>query len=416
MKKRSGGFWQRVALGAVFVLVALYTFYHLLGLFDSEMETYAAGVSAETRVLRYNGYLFRNETVLISTNEGVVDYRVKDGVKVSEGQALADVYAEGDYALREQIRRIDRQIELLEEGLEEDALLPDMAEVKADLREQYLGLVKQLADRNPASLAEHSGAFLAELNRMDSLIYGEESSGEVSLEHLRQMRREIFELAGDSVVCASPKSGIFYTEIDGFESLFTMEAASEEMLTVDSFARLIAATERTGGGEDGAYGKLWSDGEWRFVISVPRADASYFEAGAVHVGGFGAGGETEVPMTVEFVKECPEAESFFVVFRGDRMPKDFFRDRSQTVSLEVERTEGIYVPKHVVVRESGGKGVYILRGSVVRFRYVEILYEGNNYYLVKPDLPTDDHGREFLQVNDIIILNGKNLFDGRVMD
>ena len=52
MKKRGGGFWQRVALGAVFVLIALYTFYHLLGLFDSEMETYAASVSTETRVLR----------------------------------------------------------------------------------------------------------------------------------------------------------------------------------------------------------------------------------------------------------------------------------------------------------------------------------------------------------------------------
>ena len=104
-------------------------------------------VSVPRPVCFANGYLFRNETVLISTNEGVVDYRVKDGVKVSEGQALADVYAEGDHALREQIRRIDRQIELLEEGLSEDALLPDMAEIKADLREQYLGLVKQLADR-----------------------------------------------------------------------------------------------------------------------------------------------------------------------------------------------------------------------------------------------------------------------------
>ena len=62
----------------------------------------------------------------------------------------------------------------------------------------------------------------------------------------------------------------------------------------------------------------------------------------------------------------------------------------------------------------GFRGVYVLRGSVVYFRRIEIVYEGNDYYLVKEGLESEDVS--YLQVNDLIILNGKNMFDGRVLD
>ena len=83
--------------------------------------------------------------------------------------------------------------------------------------------------------------------------------------------------------------------------------------------------------------------------------------------------------------------------------------------FDMERVSGIYVPKNVVKRVDGYRGVYTLRGSVVHFRYLEILYEGSDYYLVKIGVESDGK-YEYLQVNDLIILNGKNMFDGRVLD
>ena len=62
----------------------------------------------------------------------------------------------------------------------------------------------------------------------------------------------------------------------------------------------------------------------------------------------------------------------------------------------------------------GERGIYVLRGNVVRFRRIEIVYTGEDYYLVKSSV--EDTEYEYLQVNDLIILNGKNLFDGRVLD
>ena len=102
------------------------------------------------------------------------------------------------------------------------------------------------------------------------------------------------------------------------------------------------------------------------------------------------------------------------MFSCDRLPKNFSFDRCQSVSITVSTQSGIYVPKDIVIREEGRIGVYILRGSVVQFRYIDIVYEGSDYYLVKHD-SEDDGERQYLRENDMIILNTTNLFEGRIL-
>ena len=61
------------------------------------------------------------------------------------------------------------------------------------------------------------------------------------------------------------------------------------------------------------------------------------------------------------------------------------------------------------------RGVYILRGGIVYFRNIEIVYQGVGYYLVKPSSENDNE-HTYIRENDMVIISGKNLFDGRVLD
>ncbi len=415
-KKPGNAFWQRVALGVVCVLIACYTFYHLLGLFDAEMETYAAGVTTETRVLSYSGYIFRDEVVLTSDYEGVVDYRVGDGVKVSEGQAIATVYSEGSRSLRQEVRRMDDQIAVLSQSLEGSATIPEMGKLKQEAKSEYLTLVKRLAEGDSVGIGADADAFLVTLNRMDALVKEEQSAGHTTLRNLRETREGIMQGAGSSQTYYAERSGYFYAQADGYEELFSAAAITEQTFRSDDFFELVEQMEEESAVPREAYGKLCTGSEWKLVMPVRSEDASYFQVGGVYSGVFGENAGTAIPLTLEFTKEAPDRELTLLVFSADRMPENFSFDRCQNVSIEVESTSGIYVPKHVVVREGGGRGVYILRGSVVHFRYVEIVYEGDGYYLVRPNVVDEEHGRLFLKTNDMIILNGKNLFDGRVMD
>ena len=98
-----------------------------------------------------------------------------------------------------------------------------------------------------------------------------------------------------------------------------------------------------------------------------------------------------------------------------RLPEGFVFNRSQSVSIEVSSISGIYVPKSAVHRGGGTYYVYILKGSVVFYRRIDVIYEGSDYYLSATE-HTDTEGAEYLGINELLVIRGSNLFDGRILD
>lgn len=402
--------WKnRFAVGLVCLLVAVYTLYHLIGLFDAELSTFAAGVTTEHTTLSYDGYFFRDETVLTAKDVGLADYAVSDGTKVSRGQTLATVYS-GGADLRGRLARIDSEIELLEKSMNGLAGSTDPSKVKASVNDSYGTLIKMLASGESGGLSSEVEKLLTGLNQMDTLWNGEEASAAKTLEKLREERKELISSCGTGTSYAAKQSGYFYSSPDGFENSFT--SAAIETLTGDRFFDLIEATPAS---TANAYGKISYTSEWYLVLPVRAGDQKYFEDGDVYDILFEENGKTSIPMTFEKSVEDSERGMWLIVFSCDRLPEDFELLRRQSVQITVDSTSGIYVPKDCVKKHDGMRGVYILRGSVVHFRQIDILFEGSDYYLVKSGLEGDEE-IEYLQVNDLIILNGKQLFDGMVVN
>ena len=412
VKKRDGSFLQRVALGVVCALIFSYTVYHLISLFGTDISTFAAGVTTETTTLHSSGYVFRDETVLTSPLSGVADYHVADGTKVSKDQPLATVYEDGTRAQRGELRSIEKQIAVLEQSTGEAIRGLDIGEVKQSVGESYGMLINMLASGEIGGLSHRVDGLLIHMNRLKELTGA--STGEKQLEALRARREELLTAAGASEEYFAEKSGYFYSETDGYEELFTLEAARE--LTVESYARLTSGEgKRTDYGDVTPYGKLCTDVTWMLVLPVKMGEKDYFEIGETYDGLFEGNNQAEIPLTLTKIVEDGENGRALLVFEANRMPEHFRFDRMQNVRLEVDQVSGIYVPKSVIQRVDGYRGVYVLRGSVVYFRRIEIAYEGSDYYLVKEK--TDNEGEySYLRVNELIILHGKNLFDGRVLD
>jgi hypothetical protein len=215
---------------------------------------------------------------------------------------------------------------------------------------------------------------------------------------------------GSGTTYRAEQSGYFYSTVDGYESVFSMAAL--ESLTGEGFFELI--TTATHESTAGAYGKIAASSEWRLVLPVAIAEQRYFEVGVTYEGLFEENGKTTLPLEVERIIEVPSHATTLIVFSCDRLPQDFAFNRCQSVKITVDSASGIYVPQSAVQRVDGIRGVYILRGSVIYFRQVDILYEGSDYYLVREGRESTEEPA-YLQVNDLIITKGKNLFDGRVV-
>lgn len=412
-KRRNSAFWSRLAMGLIFVVAVIYTVYHLVSLFSSnDLKTIVSGVTAEKVTVGGDGYVFRNETVLYSSNAGVIDYVAEDGGKVSSGELLAAVYKNGEGTdARSFISTLDDQIAILEECSGSSIENADLSALRQSADDTYFTLTTLLASGEAGELYYQIEKMMINLSKIHALTEGDASTLE-ALDALRQMRNSYF--TGENEEVYSDRSGYFYSSVDGFENDFTLSAL--EQMDGDAFYEAVSATRNADTQIDPrAYGKLAPDSRWKFAIPIDRADAALLLEGNAYNITFPENNNTLFSMTLEKKLPADAHGTEVLVFSCNMLPNNFDFERCMTAQIEISSYSGIYVPRSAIEKVEGEMGVYVLRGSVTTFRRIDIVYEATDYVLV---MERNDKDGDFyyLGSNELIIINGKNLFDGRIVE
>ena len=409
-KKKNSVFLPRLAMGIIIVLASVYAIYHVVSLFGGdEIKTIVSGVTNHSVTVGGTGYIFRDETLMTMGNTGVVDYLVEDGEKVSLNQKVANVYADGDGELRELILKLDRQIALLEKSSMGSEPL-DLASLRKEANDTYYKLVELLATDSTGELSSHIESMMIVLNRISVMTDGEESIND-TLEILKRARNEM--LGGDYESAYAQASGYFYYSADGCENAFTFSAIED--LSEESFYSLVKSIGENGEVSPYVFGKFAKTSSWKLVLPLSYDDADNFSDGDVCSLTFPENNGTKLTMTLEKKVMAKQNKQMLCVFYCNRLPDNFNFDRAQNVEVELSSASGIYVPRSAIKRVDGVRGVYVLRGSVVHFRSVEVIYEDDDYCLVAEN-SADAGGYYALGTNELIITEGKNLFHGRILD
>ena len=119
------GFLQKYALRIAVTLAMLglivYTVAHAMGFAMGNVLTTPVRRITDTQITSAQGYLFRNEEVLTTAGEGLVDTLVENGTKVGKNVAVAKVWSTdvgGDALTAAQLKlsRINRAIRILEDS------------------------------------------------------------------------------------------------------------------------------------------------------------------------------------------------------------------------------------------------------------------------------------------------------------
>ena len=400
-------------MGLLFAIVVIYTAYHLFSLFFSDdVSTIVSGVTTERITVGGDGYVFRDETLLYSRNSGVVDYFVGDGEKVSAGQALANVYQKGDGSReREMIALLDEQIALLEECSGDNVSASDLSALRKSANDTYFTLTELLASGEAGELDYQIEKMMLTLSKISVITSGDDSIKE-SLTALKAERNNL--LSGDFETVFSTKSGYFYSAADGYEESFTLAVAEE--LDGEGFYELLESSVRaTDTEESSAYGKLAPSSSWVLMLPLSVSDAEELNEGESYSVNFPENNNTTIPMTLERKIVSEKTREIIVVLSTNRLPDNFTLERCMTAQIERSSFSGIYVPRSALARVDGENGVYVLRGSVVHFRRIDIVYQGSDYFLVA-ERDDKDGDYYYLGSNELIIIEGNNLFDGRILE
>jgi len=413
----------------IYVLTALlsiafiwYMIYQATGGFDTGVETLPAYPSSERSFLTLEAYIMREERILYSDTEGVVNSLYNDGEKVKINSRVAQVYEGISSGAASQIMAIDDRISILEASdISQSVLQSDTATLDSNIAALLDTMRYKLEVGDLDYALQQSDELLTMLNKRAVIVSSDKLSYGDMIQSLEDEKNKLTNEHYASVGAldvVTPISGYYYSNVDGYEEIFSSSRITA--MTLDEFERmkesepdaeLLLNTRGT------AVGKIVTDFRWYIACEIDRDNLKSFGEGYTYNVIFPYSGDIELEMKLERVLSQSEDDRVVLFFSSGSVISGFNFLRRQTVEIVDAEYEGYRIPVSAVRVVNGHQGVYTLNGNVVSFKEITPLAEFNGYFIVEEqDKQNDPLYYNKLALYDLVVTRGKNLYDGKIVD
>lgn len=397
-------------LAAVLVYLGVYAFrgfsdpYQLVVSYGFELDDAAA----------MNGVVVRSETP-IPGQARLAEVLPQEGERVGAGAAVARIY-QNETALGDH-----RQAQMLELELEQLRYAARRGDSAADASALDGALVRDLAQMKSHVSSGELGDLAEWGLSIRSLVVKRSSNaadGAESVAQLQQAAQDVesrlnaltaSSAQGTDLVTVN-RGGVFSGMADTLEGALTPERL--ETITAGELDEL---QNRAIQPDESALGKLITDATWHYAAALDADAAARLTEGNRYTVAFSGDFNRELPMTLERLGPDEDGRRV-VVFSSDRYLNQVTLCRFLSARVVFERFTGIRVPdKALRVRDNDDGtttlGVYTLVGRQAEFKKIEVVREGEDFYLVKGT----DTNRKVLRPGDTVILSGEELYEGKVV-
>ena len=395
---------------AILVIVALTVFQSTDG-FSNIVNTEPAKIITEKDYMSFTSYILKNENTVTSKYSGGVYYLANNAQRVNPGDELAKVYEKDiNENTAKRYAEIDKCIEILEESIGDGVFtLGESKEVQAKLSQLYYDMARAVANGDSSVISSGAEDFLILLNKI-SVYSGKGEGLKQLLEDYKKQRDSLkSEYSGDFEVLNTTEGGYFFRKTDGYEDIYT--SADIKNLTYESFVEM---TEKAPSTQKYA-GKLLVDYRWYLVIPTVKGISDTYSIGSSYDISFPDSNSRTFKMELDNVILDSTGSKSLMVFACGIVDGSFDYLRVQQVNIIHRNISGYRVPVSAVCEIGGNTGVYILKDGMASFRKVVILYEGEGYYIVLPQSINNDGHYVYLEPNDNIITDCKNMYEGKVI-
>ena len=411
-----------VAIAAIVVALVIYFGFYVAKVFSEPYTTALAYTYTSNDSAEAVGILVRQETVL-PAQTGIVDVTRSEGEKVGVGQSVAQVYRDSQAQNNQaDLEALADQIQLLEYSSDGGGV--DSA---AKLDENILQAVTAL----------HAASGVGDYNQLEDqartlkstvlkrgYVYGNGLGAEELSQKLNDLKSQYAALKQQTSSSTSsvraPQSGVFSTLVDGYETAVTPQTVFQ--LTPSSLSALLAGQGKEAGG---GMGKLITSTRWYFAAALPVSVAERLKEGSTATLRFSGDFDQDIDMRVDQVGQA-EGDKSVVVFSTDRYLSQTTLLRQQTAELIFNSWSGLRIPKQALRmekstytdKETGQEvqnnrlGVYALLGGRAEFKTVEVVTEGDDYYVVRSTTDESDA----LRAGDEVIVRATELYDGQLLE
>ncbi len=206
----------------------------------------------------------------------------------------------------------------------------------------------------------------------------------------------------------APSAGYFVPQSESSQSVYTIEQLDEMSALQLQEAAAVPTPEHA----DNVVGKLAQTHIWSFYTSVPINEANKFRVGQSVNIYFDGENEAGYAADIISVEEDEAAGLAKIVLQSNLMNPQVLSKEHTSVHIEFRQIEGLRISKDALRVKDAIDGVYVLRGNIIEFCEIDILYEQDNYYIVSPIYET---GENEVRLYDEAITSGTDLYDGKLL-
>ena len=395
-----------VLKGFVILLAAVFAVHQFISSVYSPVKTETAVFYSASDGLNITGLIIRSETLVTSSEGGVMHFVLEDGSRVAKDGVIANIYdSESASITLSKIDSVNTKIEDIEEMLSyNDLEAADLDMINAKATQSLNNLIVSGASGNFGNMSELSDELLSALNRRQ-VAMGETTDFSAQLEQLKAEKNELSaSLPAAKGTVKAAMSGYFVSKADGYETVLT--CGNPESITPE-FMSSVSAAELP----DGVIGKIVSDYEWYIAAEISINESLKYKEGDSLTIYTSVKSYPKLPVTVKKINISENSSSAVVVFSCNEMNSELATMRSGPMTVVTKEYDGLRVPSAALRVVDSKRGVYVLTGMQVKFVEVNVLYKDDSYMICEKQ--TSDES--VLRLYDEVIVKGKNLYDGKIV-
>ena len=379
--------------------------------FTDPILTSSVYVYRSEQAVTLSGMLVRDEEI-IDCSEPLVELTRAEGERVAKGKRVATVYQSAAALSAEQEAAVLReQLEQLRYAQTAARDTEAALRLDSDIEGEIVAVRAALASNNYTALENSVSTLKSTVLRREYAYRGSaDLSGRIAAmeEQLRETARSA---GGGSRAIVAPFAGTYSAVADGYETVLTPEALPK--LSPSEFEAITPVPVST------TVGKLVRGETWYYAAVLGEADASQLVKGGRYELAI-TGVDAMLPVVAESVSRAEDGRCL-AVFSGEQYLSYVTALRDQSAELILQSYTGLRIPKNALrISADGESGVYCRIGRQAWFKPVEVLYQGEDYCLVRPGAV--DAARESdvifytLRAGDEAITTADRLYNGKVID
>ncbi len=401
---KQGRHYTNLILWILLAAIVVYFGYSVISSLYEPLTTVTA-VEYEAGAGYYTtGFVVRDEAV-IQSGYGITVLSAAEGEHVSAGASIATGYlTDGAQQRQSRIADLRSQLEQLNFAYQYSANAADQAALDGEIKTSLAAMSRYIGRRDMNSAADLSPELKGLVLRRSSDDTDPDAL-QLQIDALQQELDSLLSQAeNDTKAVRVSAAGYFSGVVDGYETVLTPDKL--DTLSVPDYQSLQPAAVA-----DGAIGKLIHGDTWYYVTAVPADEARDVKAGDSVQVTFARDFYEKIDMRVERVG-ASEAGLRMLVLSCSRYMQNVTLLREQSADVIFASYPGLRVPKDAVrVDENGQPGVYVLESAVARWKPITILHDNGESYVVELDKTKTTN----LWPGDEVIVNAKNLYDGKVV-